>query len=235
MSYILDALRRADAERDRSGVPALDGQAAELVDDESEPRASTPPWAWALLGAVLVGALLLLWQWLGREEPPPAVAPPTQAQAQLTAPAPEPAPVQAAPAVITPTTPPAPPPAAPPPAPAEKRVAAAPKPAVREPAVPKPPVRSAAETAFADAEGTPPQSDSKTPKLAQLPEEFRRGLPALVIAGSTYSPVPSARMLIVNGQVQREGDEPAPGVTIKQIRLRSAVFESRGQRFEVGF
>jgi general secretion pathway protein B len=49
------------------------------------------------------------------------------------------------------------------------------------------------------------------------------------------SPLPASRMLIVNGQVFREGDALAPGLTLQTIRLRSAVFEFRGQRFEAAY
>jgi general secretion pathway protein B len=42
-------------------------------------------------------------------------------------------------------------------------------------------------------------------------------------------------MLIVNGQVHQEGGEPAPGLKIREIKLRSAILEYGGQRFEVGF
>ena len=101
------------------------------------------------------------------------------------------------------------------------------KPPVRSAVAPAPPPPEPKASAALDA--APP------PALAQLPEAFRRSLPAVRISGSTYSPLPSARMLIVNGQVHQEGGEPAPGLKIREIKLRSAILEYGGQRFEVGF
>ena len=40
-------------------------------------------------------------------------------------------------------------------------------------------------------------------------------------------------MVIVNGQVVREGEAISPGLVVEQIRPKSAVFSIRGQRFEV--
>jgi general secretion pathway protein B len=45
--------------------------------------------------------------------------------------------------------------------------------------------------------------------------------------------VPAARMLIVDGQVLREGDEAAPGLKLEKIQPAGAIFNQRGQRFEL--
>jgi general secretion pathway protein B len=55
------------------------------------------------------------------------------------------------------------------------------------------------------------------------------------IGGSVYSSQPASRMVIVNGQVLREGSPVAPGVVLEQIDPKSAQFSVRGQRFEVRF
>ncbi|MCY7316199.1 MAG: hypothetical protein LH480_11410, partial [Rubrivivax sp.] len=77
MSYILDALRRADAERQQGAVPGLAAQADVL----RPPPRERERW----LPALLMGALLLLglgvviW-WLLRAPPPrPAAGPPPNA------------------------------------------------------------------------------------------------------------------------------------------------------------
>ena len=56
------------------------------------------------------------------------------------------------------------------------------------------------------------------PKLAELPDDVRRTVPTLAIGGSVFSPQPAARMVIVNGQVFREGDSLAAGLKLEQIR-----------------
>jgi general secretion pathway protein B len=66
-----------------------------------------------------------------------------------------------------------------------------------------------------------------------------RGLPAdapkLVISGAVYSPTPAPRMLIVNGQVFREGADLGSGVVLEQVQKESAVLGFRGGRYNVFF
>jgi len=73
------------------------------------------------------------------------------------------------------------------------------------------------------------------PNINELPQETRAQLPRLAVGGAIYSPSPSARMVILNGQVWHEGDKPAPDTVLEQIRLKSAVLNYRGQRYEIAF
>lgn len=84
MSYILDALKRADAERERGAVPGLHAQPAALPLPDEPGTAALPPWAWGLggLGLALVG--MLVWS-LWRDDP--ATAAPQSPPPQATAPA----------------------------------------------------------------------------------------------------------------------------------------------------
>jgi general secretion pathway protein B len=240
MSYILDALRRADAEREGAAVSPLARAPAEPLDDllDEEPAAEprTAPrkalWLGGALGALGLLALLAWWLGSGQEQPLVAVtAAPAQTETQLPAPSPAPVAAPTAPIGAPVTAPPAPasravlPPLTEPP-----RVAPL-------PTLEKPPMRSAVAPVAPPPEpkASAVSEPAHTPALAQLPEAFRRSLPAVRISGATYSPLPSARMLIVNGQVHQEGGEPAPGLKIREIKLRSAILEYGGQRFEVGF
>jgi len=63
----------------------------------------------------------------------------------------------------------------------------------------------------------------------------RAQLPKLAVAGSVYSETPAARMIILNGQVFHEGEKPAPDTVLEQIRLKSAILNFRGQRYEISF
>jgi len=56
---------------------------------------------------------------------------------------------------------------------------------------------------------------------------MRRLVPA--INGFMYSPDPQARMLLVNGQVVREGDALAPGVVLVRIRQNGALLNVQDQ------
>ena len=63
----------------------------------------------------------------------------------------------------------------------------------------------------------------------------RAALPPIQISGSAYSAHQAHRMLIANGQVVKEGQELAPGLTLEVIGPRSAVFNHRGTRFNVNY
>ncbi len=71
--------------------------------------------------------------------------------------------------------------------------------------------------------------------VSELPEDVRRELPALSIGGAMHSDVPASRMLILNGGVFHEGDQPAPGLVLEEIKLKSAVFRFKGHRYSVAY
>jgi len=246
MSYILDALKKADAERerDRAAVPDLHAQG----DAASGPRASPRRAVWAGLAvAVALGALA--WSWFGgapdtppaslAQAPAPAqlapVAPPASTTPMRTAPPPLPLPP---PAPLRPPALGAPPPAPVPPnpAPAAPNAAALPiqRPATTAAAPPSPARPPAA--ARADVTPAPPASAAREPRLyalAELPADVRGQLPALTVGGSVYSPQAASRIVILNGQVFHEGDKPIEGLTVEQIGLKSTVLAFRGLRFEL--
>ncbi len=57
----------------------------------------------------------------------------------------------------------------------------------------------------------------------------------LSVSGSTYSENPQHRMLIVNGQVVREGQELRPGLRLEVIGPRSAILNEGGRRFNLNY
>jgi general secretion pathway protein B len=73
------------------------------------------------------------------------------------------------------------------------------------------------------------------PGINELPPDVRAQLPRLAVGGAIYSDTPSARMVILNGQVFHEGDKPAADTVLEQIRMKSAILSFRGQRYEVTF
>ena len=223
MSYILDALRRADAERERGAVPGLYTQAMPETADDAPParRRGRAPWQWLAIWLTGGLAVAVAWTWRGDEPSPPAPAPlPVQ-------PAPTPAAVAPAPPAVTPVTAPAESPAAPAPA---APVAIAPMRASPAPAATPLPAPAAAPA----TSPAPPAALPRVNSLAELPPDVRAGLPPLAFGGSIYSSTPASRLLIVNGQLMHEGDALAPGVMLEQIKPKAAVLNIRGQRYEVG-
>jgi general secretion pathway protein B len=55
----------------------------------------------------------------------------------------------------------------------------------------------------------------------------------MAIGGAIYSNSPANRFVLVNGQVVREGEVAAPGVTLERVQPHSAVLGWRGLHIEV--
>ncbi|HEY8973035.1 MAG TPA: general secretion pathway protein GspB [Burkholderiaceae bacterium] len=288
MSYILDALRRADAERSRGAVPGLHAQG--LPADVEPAARDYRPLIWAAGGAgVLLVAgvvILLVAPWKSVQVPPEsraalaptpdlsptprdaaaAFAPVQMAQGELPAAQPgaiEPGARPVEPPIgrgAAPQVAPAPAPAPQPYPPTAQAVRAAqrdtladraaegrvatlePRAAARATAAPPSPVPAQAPVEHygpAIAPGTAPATaaarSNAVPNIKDLPPDVRSQLPKLAVAGSVYSETPSARMVIFNGQVFHEGDKLGPDTVLEQIRLKSAILNFRGQRYEITF
>lgn len=226
MSLILDALRRADAERERGAVPGLHAQSVPLPSAGTEPPARATPWRWIAAALTVLLLVALAWMLGGREAGHAGTAStPNQVS---SAP-------QAAPAALAvPVSPPA---ALPSPAPAPR--AREPLP-VAEPAPwPSPESRKAAATAPAAAPSQAATVAALPPSQPvprdQLPEDVRAKLPPLAVGGSIYSAAAADRSLILDGRLYREGDSLSPDLTLERIGARTAVLRFGGYRFEIAF
>lgn len=215
MSLILDALRKADAERERGAVPGLHAQPVPPLSVETQVPAESRPVLWIVIGAAVGLASAFGVYFFGREPAP--VAPQAVAEPAAAAVAAPPAPF-AEPAM--PRAAASAPPAAPAPWPGKETRGAA-KPA---------PSASARSESKAQAVAGPPPIARE-----QLPADLRAELPPLSVGGSMYSTTPANRTLIVDGRLYRESDQVAPGLTLESIGLKSAVLSYKGHRFEIRF
>ena len=220
MSYILDALRRAEADRQRGAVPGLQDQpqplSAPAAAPADDPR-RTGLWALAGAGLLAAGGAAAWWWWLKLPGPAPVAV---MTPAPAVAPTALPAPVAPAPAVLSSM-----PAVAAAPAPASPALVLPPIPP--QPAEPPVPAKPAPRAAVAVPAAAPPDAVRRQ----DLPENVRQQLPALTVAGATYSENPRYRMVIINGQVVQEGDTAAPGVVLETIRQKEVVLRAQGYRF----
>ena len=252
MSYILDALKRAESERSRGQIPGLHAQPmARVALDREEPAPVWKSLVFAVIAALVLGALA--WWWLSVDGPAPAAVPPLAASPSTNAaPANPPAQVSAPPPVVAAAEPvvsaaskPAPR-RNPPPAiksaatannaAAPARMAPVPTPAPRSQtaADPSGATRStAAPAAAASASGLPPEP--RVLAMSELPADVISSLPTLVVSGASYSDQPASRMVIINGALYREGDRLTSELTLQRIALRSAVLSFRGYRFSISY
>ena len=228
MSYILDALRSADAERERGAVPGINAQPVPAVSSGGgRATGRSLPVAWIAAGTAVVVAGVLAWQ-LGQRSAGPAPATPV-AQASAPMPAPVPAPA----AAVAPAPSPVPTPA-PAPARATPRLpTAAPSPRA-EPA-PRAVVRAPGPTPTPAPAAARPPVDKRVFALHELPPDVRNRLPKLSIGGSRYSPDPAKRFLIVNGQMLKEKDAVTPEVTLEEIQLKAAVLRYQDYRYGITY
>jgi general secretion pathway protein B len=258
MSYILDALRKADAQRERDPVRGIHAQPVRLTDGE-RPRDGDRMGFW-MAGAAGLAVLTAAGWYLFRDGGAPSVAPPVaRTEVVVAAPAPAPAPavvvppaeqpaaaVLPPPVVVAPPIPVQPPVALAPPGP--PAVASRPEAPASAPVLTRRQARNA-RVAAAEVESAAPATQAATmtasspaapPAVAPVAGSAPiAGLPAdapkLAISGGVYSANVAQRMLIVNGQVFNEGSEIGTGVVLEEIKPKAAVLKFRGSRYTVTY
>jgi general secretion pathway protein B len=216
MSFILDALRKSEIERQRQSGPSI----AEFPVAREDRRLPVALLAIGLLLAVNVGVLLFF---LMRDVAAPAAdAPPAAAAASpavaLPAPAPAPAPAIAS-AASAPVTSPA------------EDTASAPdfsEAATLPPEAPDPTLLPDTPVATADAGVT--WSEGPAPSAAGI-AALTAGLPELSVDLHIYTDDPAKRAVFINGRRYTQGDSIVEGPRIEEITRDGAVLNYRGQRF----
>ena len=234
MSYILDALQRAESERQRGQIPNLHMQQA----PDAPAAAAVAPWRWALAALALCALLAVgaaWWFWRAAQQAvlaaPPSATTPALA---LPPPPPPPPPPQSPPpqpvlAAAPEAVPAALPPVAAPPKAAERATAAAAVPPAL-PAASVPSVTaSAAAATKAGAAGVP------VPLLAELAEDLRSQIGPLAVGGVVYSENPAQRLLLLGGQVLGQGSAVTATLRLEEIGPHAAVFNFQGTRFRLAY
>lgn len=249
MSFILDALKKSDSERQRQNGPAL------FEIRKAPARSGLPYWTMALGALLLVNLVVLVWfvaresrPALAQQPAPTAATPPADAPATVSASAPASAPESApapAPAGATSlagatpqaaTAPVLPPPTFAGPAGLPSGAAIAPgdaayaqpdysgNPADYEPALPVGPAPSAATLAA---------ERNMVPGVDQLPPAIGNQLPPLRLDLHVYATRAADRFVMVNMRRLREGDATPEGVRVEEITPAGAVMSFRGTRFRL--
>lgn len=96
-----------------------------------------------------------------------------------------------------------------------------------------PPLPTAQPQAVRPVQSAPrPATAREVAATGPVPEHWRGRLAQWRFGGALDSADAAHRMVFIDGQLYREGDEPAPGMKLVRIRLRSALFEAEGLRFE---
>lgn len=229
MSYILEALKKSQAERQLGELPSIHAPQVQLHDGAASASARRTP-VWLALGGVTVAvaAALLLWQpWQADAAAPAAAAVVPAVLAQAV---PAPLPVAAPPAAVAP----APVAASVPPA-----ATAAPVHHARPVAEPKQetPGQAVSPPVAAPAPAVPPTpaAEESVPGMRDLPEPIQRQIPAIAIGGYIYSKNPADRLLLIDKVLRHEGEELAPGLVLEKLQPKAAIFSFKGYRYRVPY
>ncbi len=222
MSYILEALKKSQAERQLGELPSIHAPQVQLHDGAASGAARRAP-VWLALGGVTVAvaAALLFWQPWQAGTAAPAAAPAVLAQAvpapvPAVAPSVVPAPV---PVAVTVPVPPA--------------ATAAPVHHARPVAEPK---QESPSPAPAPAVPVPaPAAEEAVPGMRDLPEPIQRQIPPVAIGGYIYSKNPADRLLLVDKVLRHEGEELAPGLVLEKLQPKAAIFSFKGYRYRVPY
>ncbi|MET0659619.1 MAG: general secretion pathway protein GspB [Steroidobacteraceae bacterium] len=236
MSFILDALKKSENERQRHQGPSL-------VDVPNRRAPSERPWWVIVLAALLVLNLIVFIVVLLRKDEhdtAAGAAPPAMSPAHPLS--------QSPPLAVT-----RPQPSEPPPAPstshdptvrslaeeagvAEGEDAAPPDPALADAAgVPAgPPIVSPIQGPTASPVRTPPpaaRNDETLPTLNDVTATGAAQLPEMHLDIHVYATAPAERFVFINMKKYREGETTAEGVTVEQIRRDGVVLNHQGMRF----
>lgn len=211
MSFILDALRKSEAERQRQDGPTL------LEMRPSRPQRRMPLWVIGLGVLLLLNIAVLLWFLL---RTPASGSAAHLARAPAAAPAaPSSAPALATPPVLASTAPPAP-------------LLA---PSATAPASSSAPPNSAHTPAAVPAHSSRPRLEPSD-SAADLPDYSRvsAGLPALRLDLHSYSDQPQQRYALINMHKVQEGDTLPEGPRVVHILSDGVVLSYQGTEFVLG-
>jgi general secretion pathway protein B len=244
MSYILEALRKADAERERGTVPDLHAQpqpGAPIPDEVDAQRGAR--WLGPLLGGGLVLAGALAWHWMQREAAVnPAAAPAATPKLEAAAVS-----VAAAPVAVTavPATPPEPmpaasasvaaPAAASPTQPASAEPAAAAKAQPLQRTLPSPPMQGRSEARRtqtpAPREAAAPLPAAAKPAKTTEPADVGKG------TGKAEALAPAAPLPVLSGlpeDLRRQVPPLAVGGSMYSSQPERRMVILNGQVFQEG-
>ena len=234
MSYILDALRKSQRERDPA--PPVPPGAVHNITITLPARGGLIVVGGIVLLLALLGAAWFFWRSTVGSVPEPAV---TTAPAASTTEPSSVAVAKAAPAEIAAVSLPA---AGPVQASAPVRdlaeEAKVPLPVAPESKPARKPAKQPAS--MVQPVGPPPEppmttstSDDSTPLLEQMPLEFQHALPPLAVTIHVYAPDPKQRILFINNREYHQGSQIAGDIRVEKIVPDGVVLSYQGERFKL--
>ncbi|MGD8567638.1 MAG: general secretion pathway protein GspB [Gammaproteobacteria bacterium] len=256
MSYILEALKKSEQERERGEVPDIKSVHKTDSLDTGDSRRNV--WIWLLALVVFINVVIFAVVYLDDDEtvvaktpsPSSALASRDQAQPPVSS-SRSPSGEQSVPqrrqpksaSALKPQTTNS----------QQAKAAHTSQPAAKTEQAPPPKVVFSKEqlqlddtvgnTAPVERESTPPSVTVSTKELSSepgpagrisdLPDSIRRQLPSISFGGHIYSSSVERRSVMINGKKRREGENLGAGLVLSEITPRGAVFEYKGYRFRL--
>ena len=223
MSYILDALRKSEAERRQGKAPDLGQQVQMVYRPKKKPVSAI---TWVALALLVNAGVLAYVLWPGKPIATPAE--PGELAEQ-----PEQQPIARETAAVLQAEP-EPEPTAPAPDVPVQAVQALPESGFEEPMyeqpvviVPSLPVQREFDAS------TQNQPQGRVPHLVELPLSFQKSVPDLTFNSHIYSSDPSASRVMINNRYLSPGQSFGQ-LTVETITEDGVVLSKNGQRFRVG-
>ncbi len=226
MSYILEALKKAEQKSEKGGVPTL------LSHPRATDRKSGRTWLYPLIAILFLNAGTIFWwihPWWLNEPQTIVQAPAVRPQASVAAAEPitkirEPSRsnnLQEVPGEMPITVP----------------RADVPRKGGQD--APLSDTRKIGAIASTSGQPQPRPEKRATPQgrllsLAELPSAVRKSLPEFKVSGHAYSPEPASRVARINDQIVQEGQSLAPGLKVEEITPSGIVLGYQGYRFQIG-
>ena len=227
MSFILEALKKSDQQRQRGATPTLPTTTLTMAAPKQ-----TAFLYYGLLAAVLLAGIVIGWLHPWQAEQPTAAPgslaekPQISVSHQIASPslpgAPETArkTTQELPASNSmPAVQPAP-------------IIAAIKPDMSAP--PRAQTYSAPPTAPISEKPADAAQEQKVIPMAELPLQVQQEIPAMTIPLHAYSSKPRDRLVSINDRMLREGESLTPGLRLEQITPDGLIFSYKEYRFRRG-
>lgn len=225
MSYILEALKKAEAERTLGAVPNIHARPLGTALSANRLALWQQPWMWLALIALVLAPTVAFRINAGRTAPTVPVDAALPAQAALRPAASIPPMAAAIPAPPIDVV--APPKAAP--------LKAAPQKPVKHKTKAEPAQSKASVPMPAQRKPSPPQDENTVVTLRELPEQIQRTIPQLSIGGYIYSDNQTDRSVLINKRLLRDGDQVATDLILEKMTPTGMIFNYKGYRYRTSY
>lgn len=223
MSYILEALKKSDQQRQRRAAPTLPAATVAV-------EAAKQPVYYGLLAVVVLGAGIaigLLRPWQAELPAPEAKYIAARAPIQISQQA-APAPLyghtemvrKAAQQLPMPNSTPV--------------VASAPRVDTMQAAAPVSNGKPGGAAPMPEKLANPADAPQRAIAVNELPLTIQQEMPAMTIQFHAYSSIPANRMVSINSLMMHEGESLMPGLKLEQITPEGMIFSYKGYRFQHG-